>query len=374
MVVDLAANSVRTDSVKRTLPRMTDALNNPPRASWQQDDFVDTESATPREEDPWDPLHSSASGVRQTDAATAEPSHTVLKAYTDAASEADAEDLVNLLLDDLDGAEPLDDFAHDEVELLHFDEPQPELTAVSVLRDEKYPADDSINNLTLDLKLDHILATLGLDDPELDACRQILKSDSYGVQRLRRFLPWLAEQEWPPGRLLLFLEFRRTWECSHNVHWWEWHYRSYPLFDFHTLSWSATYDLIGHRSHCRPDQVIEESWFLEWEEFEVWRHGIMSFAAFAVLRSSIRTGDCWRDHVFRCDRRSHAELMECSDPTYAPFSLLSVIRQYRLSPIVESGLSGQVDAGPQRSHPEMEWAEWEVELANVDTWIPRTEG
>lgn len=345
-------------------------MNSPPRANWRQDDFVDTETAPSSEEDPWDPQHRGAFGVQPADADATEPHSTVLKAYTDVPGEVVADD-ADLPLDDLNDEEPLDDL-FDEVG--PFDDPQPELPAKSELRDALYPPDDSINDLTLNLKLDDILvAKLGLKDPELDACRQILKSDSYGVPRLRHLLPWLAQQQWPPGRLLLFLEFRRTWECSNNVRWWERHYGSYPTYDYHTLSWSATYDLVGYRSHCRPEDVIEESWFLEWEEFEVWRHGVMSFAAFAVLRSSIRTGDCWRDHVFPCDRRSHAELMECSDPTYAPFSLLSVIRQYRLSPIVESGVSGEVDSVPQRSYPEMEWTEWEVELANVDTWIPGTD-
>lgn len=357
---------------------MKDALNDPPRPSWQQHDFVDTDSATPSEEDPWEPQHHTPVGALPTDADCSEPSDATLRAYADTVNESadgvsvDSGDL--LLLEDLDDAEALDDLSVDDIEFGGpagpqgppgmdgaFDEPQPDRLPASVLRDDLYPPDESINDLTLALKLDSFFEPLALDNAEIDACRQILESDSYKI-RIRRFLPWLAKQLWPAGRLLLFLEFRRIWESRNNVRWWECHYKSHPLYDFHALTWNATYDLIRCRSHCRHTEVIEEAWFREWEDFEIWHHGIKSFASFAVLRSSIPEGECWQDHVFRCDRRSHAELMECSDPTYAPFSLFSIIRQYRLSPIVETDFPIRVESDLQLSRPELEWADWEIEL------------
>ena len=352
---------------------MKDTSTGPARSSWHQDDFIDAATAPPSEDDPWDPQHRPVFGLPPADAAT-KPSHTVSRAYTDAANDSDDDSSSNLLLllEEAEGAETLDEPSVDDIEFSRFDEPQPELSATSVLRDDLYPPDHSINNFTLELKLDSLLATLALEPAELDACRTILKSESYDISRLRKLLPWLAAQQWSAGSLLLFLEFRRTWESPCNVRWWEWHYGPYPFYDYHTLTWIATYDLVHHRSHCRPNEVIDESWFHDWEEFEIWRHGVISFAAFAVLRSSITERECWLDHVFPCDRRSHIEMIECRDPTYSPFSLLSVIRQYGLSPIVEAGSSHQTESA-QHSRLEMEWAEWEVELASADTWAQTEE-
>ena len=346
---------------------MKDTSNGPTRPSWHQHDFIDAATVPPSEDDPWDPQHRPVFRVPPTDGAT-KPSHTAPRAYTDAASESGYDSSLDLLLlEGVEGAEPLDEPSVDDLEFGRFDEPQPELSATSVLRDELYPPDHSINNFTLELKLDRLFAALALEPAELDACRKILKSKSYDVSRLRKLIPWLAAQQWPAGSLLLFLEFRRTWESPCNVRYWERHYGPYPLYDYHTLTWSATYDLVRHRSHCRPNEVIDESWFHDWEEFEIWRHGVMSFAAFAVLRSSITERECWLDHVFPCDRRSHIEMIECRDPTYSPFSLLSVIRQYGLSPIVETRFSRQIAS--VHSRLEMEWADWEVELASADTWV-----
>lgn len=352
---------------------MKDAPNDSSRSSWQQSDFVDAETPSPIEDDPWSPQHRPAFDVRRVDPDDPEPTPTALRAYTDAVGGLVYDYSVDIsLLEDTDGVETLDECSADNVEFGSFDEPQPELSATSVLRNELYPPDESINDLTLELKLSGLFATIALKDhTELGTCRQILLS--YDIGRLRKLLPWLAKQQWPAGRLLLFLEFRRVWEGSNNIRWWEWHNKSYPIYDYHILTWQATYDLVRCRSHCHPTDVIDESWFLDWEEFEIWRHGIKSFAAFAVLRSSIAKGDCWQDHVFRYDRRSYIELAECRDPTYAPFSLISTIRQYRLSPVLETGIPNDILSITQRSHTEIEWDEWEIELANADKWTKAEE-
>ena len=386
LVADRTANlPLAWLSVKRGLSRIKEVLTSPPRPRWRGCDFVDPDagSATPTEDDPWDhPQHRAVLEAPPTDNGSYTPGHTAVNAHAEAEAvgkPADDDPTDHLLFEDVDD-EPrthVDDISFDDiVEFGSLNEPEPDLSATSVLRDDLYPPDKTIDNITLELKLADLFARLGLEDQaERQACRRLLKS--YGTRRIRRLLPWLGTQQWPAGRLLLFLEFRSIWESSCNVRWWEnWLYRFHPIFDYRILSWKATYELVCYRSRCRPTEVIDEAWFRDWEDFEIWHHGIMSFASFAVLRSQIAEGECWRHYVFQHDGRSHAEVVECRDTTYAPFSIISTIRLYRLSPVVEGDVTHNIGPRPlllqpalQPARPEIEWADWEVELAHMNEWI-----
>ena len=378
LVADRAANlPLAWLSVKRGLSRIREALAGPPSIKWRGCDLVDTDagSAT-KEDDPWDHRpHRAALEAPPTGKGSDRPRPTAVNAYTEAVNEpADDDPVDHLLFEDVDEGPHthFDDISFDDVvEFGGPNEPEPGLSATSVLRDDLYPPDEEIDDLTLELKLAGLFARLGLENQaERKACRQLLKS--YDIRRIRRLLPWLDAQQWAAGRLLLFLEFRSIWESSCNVRWWEsWLYRSHPIFDYHILSWKATYELVRCRSHCRPTEVIDEAWFRDWEDFEIWHHGIMSFASFAVLRSQIPDGECWRPYVFQRDGRSHAELVECSDTTYAPFSIISTIRLYGLSPVVEGDAARNIGPCPpllRPTRPELEWADWEVELAHMNEW------
>ena len=359
-------------SVKCALSRMSEVLPALPTAGWRPNDFVDTEDVNGAacEDDPWDPHHASLATQPAHDG-TGDARPTAATTDADAIGKSDADDLLfqELALgpEGTHEEEPWDD-----LEFGGPNEPEPDLAATSVLRDDLYPPDDTIDDLTLEIRLGRLFAPLGLEDPERRACNELLKA--YDIRRLRRLLPWLASQQWPTGRLLLFLQFRSIWESPTNVRWWEsWLYRSYPIFDYHILSWQATYEIVRHRAYCRPTEVINETWFQDWEEFEIWRQGhcgMMSFASFAVLRSQIPEGECWHHHVFQCDGRSHVEMVECSDRTYAPFGLISMIRLYGLSPVVEGdSTDGSEWSSPQSARRDLDWADWEVELAHMDAWI-----
>ena len=75
------------------------------------------------------------------------------------------------------------------------------------------------------------------------------------------------------------------------------------------LSRDAAYEVIQQRLHCQPDEVIEDSWFRDWDDLFLWRYGFTSFASFAVFRAGLNDDEDWRSHLsteFDGDRRALA--------------------------------------------------------------------
>ncbi len=217
-----------------------------------------------------------------------------------------------------------------------WEEPEPEVDADSGLNESLYPPDESITDLSIDVKIGEALSIVEgvLTDLQLEDCFARLRS--MGVARLRRFLPWLREKRWSGARLLLFLEFREYWVRRENRHWWElyqwidseqcW----MPRYQSSSLTWEHCRILVDKRSHCLANRLIDERWFDEWEDCRPWQLGIRSFASFAVFRSSMPSQVSWLKQLQRRDSRNALEMAQCVDFSYAPFMMPSFHDQYEI--------------------------------------------
>ena len=299
---------------------------------WRGEDFVDPLAGTQPlvETDPWE-LDPAPPNVPQ-------DSHADLS-HLDAAG-VDSDPLSDLL--DLTLHDPEAEALGDEGWLPDgpgidstWDEPEPRTDAASDLSEVLYPADDSVTNLSLDLRIGEVLARVaGMDDEQRAKCRRLLKACRLG--RLRRMLPWMLDRQWRGGQLQLFLEFQRHWESSVNVRWWEiflwneWERRWMPNYWRDTLTLEHVRELTLKRSRYSAEEVIDDAWLRDWDAYAPWESGIPSFASFAVFRAGIPSGRDWHRDLARQDGRNSLEIAQCLDPTFAPFMLPSIAQQYRL--------------------------------------------
>ncbi|MCY4274157.1 MAG: hypothetical protein OXE41_01980, partial [Gammaproteobacteria bacterium] len=220
-------------------------------------------------------------------------------------------------------------------------EPAPISEADSKLSEPKYPKDESITNLTWELKIQEFLSCIEPCTPEQHArCLKLLRA--YSISRLCHLLPWMRQHIWTGHKLQFFLEFRNYWEASGNLQWWEIVFR-----DFRSQSWISTYEssaltyeqtreLLERRAGKSITRVIGRKWILEWEKFAIWEYGIRSFGQYALLRANISNIDQIWEYLIRDDRRSPLEIAQCNDPEYAPFMLPSERRQYACPNLVAS--------------------------------------
>ena len=234
------------------------------------------------------------------------------------------------LLDPYEGSELPDkeDFGQPD-----WDEPEPLVDADTNLSESLYPADESVTDMSLQLKIGEALAQVApISNEQYDRSSAWLRA--CGVARLRRILPWLRNQTWSGTQLCLFLEFRNFWESPENEHLWEsffWSehlHRWMPRYNKGYLSLDHVRELVQNRSHCTPQEVIDEDWFQDWEDFAVWKLGIRSFASFAAFRASLQPFENWRDHLYRRDNRTELEIAQWMDQTYEPFMLPSCRDQF----------------------------------------------
>ncbi len=216
-----------------------------------------------------------------------------------------------------------------------WDEPEPEIDAESGLNESLYPPDESINDLSIEVKISEALSLIeGIDQSAIEGLFRRLKS--MGVARLRRFLPWLRKEHWNGARLILFLEFREYWARRENCHWWELYQWSdseqcwMPQYQPSSLTWEHCRILVDNRFHYLPHRVIDKRWFEEWEDCRPWELGIRSFASFAIFRSSIASEGSWLDQLQRYDTRNGLEMAQCRDFSYAPFMMPSFQDQYEI--------------------------------------------
>lgn len=188
-------------------------------------------------------------------------------------------------------------------------EPAPISEADSKLSEPKYPKDESITNLTWELKIQEFLSCIEPCTPEQHArCLKLLRA--YSISRLCHLLPWMRQHIWTGHKLQFFLEFRNYWEASGNLQWWEIVFR-----DFRSQSWISTYEssaltyeqtreLLERRAGKSITRVIGRKWILEWEKFAIWEYGIRSFGQYALLRANISNIDQIWEYLIRDDRRS----------------------------------------------------------------------
>ena len=135
----------------------------------------------------------------------------------------------------------------------------------------------------------------------------------------------------------MFLELRSYWESHSNTRWWEaFHWSDseeewIPRYVQTTLTFDHASELVEKRGHCALVDVIDPSWFEDWEDYAPWEAGVRSFASFAVFRAGVPKGQDWHELIFPRDQRNALEIEQCKDGTFAPFMLPSLIRQYGCS-------------------------------------------
>ena len=228
-----------------------------------------------------------------------------------------------------------------------WDEPEPTIDASSDLRESLYPPDESVTNLSLELKISaFLMQVVPIDEEQRQHCAELLRE--CGLPSLRRLLPWLRNRTWRGPQLRLFLLFRKHWGQSANQHWWEtflWSEREQrwmPRYARGILTLDHARILVKARSRYAANDVIDERWFWEWNSYAVWQLGLRSFADFAVFRAEIPTTEDWWDYLARRDDRGILEIEQCSDRSFAPFMIPSFAEQYRLP----RALFNEADAWP----------------------------
>ncbi len=180
------------------------------------------------------------------------------------------------------------------------DEPEPLAEYDSELSEPLYEiSDDGIDDRARELRIDQLVAFVY--DASHEQRTQIAEMlRKFSNAKLRNWLMWLRNKEWTGNSLLLFLGFFNQW--YENSQWWEYWYWDrrlgwLPGFSRHILTRDEAYQWIQRFPHCRPSELIDASWFEDWELFEVWRYGFDSFVAFARFRSDFDDREEWRRHL-----------------------------------------------------------------------------
>ena len=291
---------------------------------WTETDFVDSASPDPRESDPWDPSASLAPYD-----ADPEPPDFESNGTDAPLPDGGGWDLADELLGVDEGVQ----WEDGDPDPGDWAEPDPLVDASSELSESLYPPDDSITDVSRELKIGELLVRFDPVSPEQQArCHELLSA--CGIGRLRRWIPWLRARSWCGATLQLFLEFRHHWESGTNVKWWEtftwdaYQQRWHPRYQAETLTLDHCCELLEKRQRLTVNNVIDPAWFPEWEKCAAWKLGVRSFASFAVFRAGMSPGEDWLGHLIRADRRTAMELAQCADASYAPFMLPSYAQQY----------------------------------------------
>ena len=168
----------------------------------------------------------------------------------------------------------------------------------SDLHQPRHETPGDSNTLTVELRIDELVASVEeVTEAELKQISEILASLESG--QLRNWLPRLRQKSWSGHSLILFLKFRKIWDGKEK--WWESAYWNpllevwYPVWSRYNLTLEDTYLLVQLRPHCNPANVIEETWFEEWEESQrLWKHGyFLSFAKYALSRAAYPDRGKW---------------------------------------------------------------------------------
>lgn len=304
---------------------------------WVVDDFLDaTSGETLIENDPWGPnaLPTVTSGSSPRERQGFESQATAHQVVGDNAWD---------FVDELADIDPNDPWSEGALDLpSDWVEPDPTTDASSELSESLYPADETVTDISRELKIGELLAQIEpITEEQHTRCHQVLRA--CGIGRLRHWIPWLRERAWCGAKLQLFLEFRCHWESSANIRWWEifhWDYREQdwmPSYQSGTLTLDHSRELVERRPHCDVAHVVDPTWFLEWENEAPWELGVRSFASFAVFRAGVPIGDDWREHLSRQDQRTQLEKAQCTDASFAPFMLPAFAEQYGVPRILSAG-------------------------------------
>ena len=270
---------------------------------WRVEDFLDTDQRSLAEDDPWADIPSSSdeSGTIGS-SPTADVSSNFSVGGKDRTEEADLSDIDIDIPGDYEELEAgeetaalLDDIG--DVHELVWDEPEPVAEYDSELSEDLYILDADVSDRSRKLKIDEFVAGVSdLTHAQQEQVAELLETLSVG--RLRSWLPWLRGKDWNGHSLLLFLEFRLIhWE--ENPQWWEssyWNDRIdhwWAHSNSGALSLDGAFTLVQARLDCSADEVVDELWFKDWDDYTVWKRGFSSFAAFAIFRAGLHDGENW---------------------------------------------------------------------------------
>ena len=153
------------------------------------------------------------------------------------------------------------------------------------------------------LQIDELIAKLGgTKDTWFSEIWELLWDFCY--RRSYRF-NWLKEKSWEIESLRLFLEFLQCWED--NQEWWEAYFYNrwlgswQPVWSRGNLSLNSCYSLVQLRINCTPEEVIDQDWFEDWHEYELWAKGFPSFLSYALFRAGLSDHLDWYQQVIRHD-------------------------------------------------------------------------
>ena len=149
------------------------------------------------------------------------------------------------------------------------------------------------------LQIDELIAKLGCTgDTWFTELSELIWDFCY---RRRYRFNWLRGKTWRIESLRLFFEFLECWED--NQDWWEanfynrWLGSWQPVWNAGHMSLDSCYILVHLRRHCTPEEVINQGWFEDWHEYELWAKGFPSFLSFALFRAELGDDVDWYQEV-----------------------------------------------------------------------------
>ena len=162
------------------------------------------------------------------------------------------------------------------------DEPVPSIPYRGDLHQRLHEVLDLSTNIDQVLMVDQFL--VDVDDLE-DFQRERISNILLSLNRRRRagLLALRRGEEWTGAKLLLFLEFRIYWSLN------------YPSLFFYISDEDAC-EIIDKRMPCSVDEVVPETWAIEWDNLYVENKNperISTFASFVEWHCQSERDDDW---------------------------------------------------------------------------------
>ena len=258
---------------------------------WTAEDFFDPYLPADNVDDPWsfeDDVGLQEGVLRQTEPVADDE-------YGDdwRVMELDSDGLEYTPVSEEAGYRSDDEEGHEET----WDEPEPVAEYSGELREPLHEVDGQAVDIHSELPVDEFVAGIqGSTKRQRSEIATILLV--FSRKKRANWLFWLKKKEWTGHSLLLFLQFWEIWLQSPD--WWESfgysykHSRWWAIRSSSVLSRDDSYALIKGRLHCKPNEVIRDSWFEDWDNLMLWRYGFNSFASFVMFRAGLDDGEDWR--------------------------------------------------------------------------------
>ena len=180
------------------------------------------------------------------------------------------------------------------------DDPEPQIEFDDDLHKPVYEPISSDTNLSRRIVIDQLLAEVAeISRSERETVISHLLS--FSAPRFSIWYNWMHTKQWTGKSLLLFLRFQEYWDnnCDlwERLHWSRgrrvWAY----VLNRHNLSLEDSYALVKRRSHCDPEEIIDQEWIEDWDSLDTWvkiEQGFFTLASFAMYRSALHYAEDWR--------------------------------------------------------------------------------